>query len=322
MLKAIARKCVPRIVRDLISGIRGHRTSHGEYPRLVRPRTFNERILRRKVFDGRPILTQLADKYAVRHYVAQRLGPEILPRVYCVTSDPAAIPFADLPRRFVVKPTHGSGWVRVILDKAALDVEELLNTCNLWLATNYYDRSRERQYREITPRIMVEEFIDDGSGAAPMDYKFFTFHGKVHLIQIDGSRFTHHRCALYDRHWRDTGARVQLERFDGPVREPPNLELMLQTAETLGADLDFVRVDLYDVGNRIYFGEMTTTPGGGFARFDPQAMDEHLGRLWGGGLTLLKKPQSTGRSAAQQAVTVRSSGNERLAPVGRGDRGT
>jgi len=96
---------------------------------------------------------------------------------------------------------------------------------------------------------------------------------------------------------------------------------MLKTAETLGADLDFVRVDLYDVGNRIYFGEMTSTPGGGFARFDPQAMDEHLGRLWGGGLTLLKKPRSIGRSAAQQAETVRSSGNERLAPVGRADRG-
>jgi hypothetical protein len=149
-----------------------------------------------------------------------------------------------------------------------------------------------------------------------MDYKFFTFHGKVHLIQIDGSRFTHHRCALYDRHWRDTGAGVQLERFDGPVREPPNLELMLQTAETLGADLDFVRVDLYDVGNRIYFGEMTTTPGGGFARFDPQAMDEHLGQLWGCGLTLLKKPRRIERSAAQQA------GNERIAPVSRADGGT
>jgi hypothetical protein len=202
--------------------------------------------------------------------------------MYCVTSDPAAIPFADLPQRFVVKPTHGSGWVRVVLDKATLDVEELLNTCNRWLTSNYYDRTRERQYRKITPRILVEEFIDDGSGAAPMDYKFFTFYGKVHLIQIDGSRFTQHRCALYDRHWRDTGARVQLERFDGPVREPPNLQLMLETAETLGADLDFVRVDLYDVGNRIYFGEMTSTPGGGFACFDPQAMDEHLGRLWGG----------------------------------------
>jgi hypothetical protein len=206
--------------------------------------------------------------------------------LYCVTSDPGAIPFADLPRQFVVKPTHGSGWVRVVLDKATLDVDELLNACSGWLTTNYYDRTRERQYRTITPRIMVEEFIDDGSGAAPMDYKFFTFHGKVQLIQIDGSRFTNHRCALYDRHWRDTGAGVQLDRFDGPVREPPNLELLLQAAETLGAGLDFVRVDLYDVGNRIYFGEMTATPGGGFARFNPQAMDEHLGRLWEAGLTV------------------------------------
>jgi hypothetical protein len=91
---------------------------------------------------------------------------------------------------------------------------------------------------------------------------------------------------------------------------------MLQTAETLGAGLDFVRVDLYDVGNRIYFGEMTTTPGGGFARFHPQAMDEHLGWLWGSRLTLPKKTRSIGRSGSQRA------GIERLATVGRADRGT
>jgi TupA-like ATPgrasp len=293
ILRAIVRKSVPRVVRDLISGIRTHRAAHGAYPRLLLPRTFNERILRRKVFDRRPLLTQLTDKYAVREYVAQRLGPDILPKVHWVTSNPAAIPFADLPQRFVVKPTHGSGWVRVVLDKATLDIQELISTCNRWLATNYYDLSRERQYRQITPRIVVEEFIDDGSGSAPMDYKFFTFHGSVQLIQIDGFRFSNHRCALYDRHWRDTGARVQLERFDGPVREPANLELMVQTAQRLGADLDFVRVDLYDIGSRIYFGEMTTTPGGGFALFQPQAMDEHLGKLWG------CRPRPSGESSSQ-----------------------
>jgi hypothetical protein len=176
-------------MRDLIFGVRAHRLAHGHYPRLLRPRTFNERILRRKVFDSRIILTQLADKFAVRQYVTQRLGPEILPRVYCVTRDPAAIPFADLPRRFVVKPTHGSGWVHIVLDPAVLDVRELVKTCNRWLAGSYYRRTREGQYRQITPRIMVEEFIDDGSGSAPMDYKFWPFHGKVQLIQIDGFRF-------------------------------------------------------------------------------------------------------------------------------------
>jgi len=280
MLRAIARKYLPRWVRDLIAGIRMHRTTHGEYPRLVRPRTFNEKILRRKIFDRRPILAQFADKYAVRQYVARRVASDILPEVYCLTDNPAAIPFAQLPNRFVVKPTHGSGWVRIVLDKAALDVQELISTCNYWLATNYYDSVREQQYRRIPRAVMVEEFIDDGSGSAPMDYKFYVFHGRVQLIQIDGSRFTRHQCALYDRHWRDTGARVQLEPFDGPVREPVNLRLMLQTAEELGAGMDFVRVDLYDIGSRIYFGEMTATPGAGLARFEPQAMDEHLGQLW------------------------------------------
>jgi len=283
MLRAIARRCLPRLVQDLIIGIRMHRAAHGEYPRLMRPRTFNERVLRRKVFDRRPLLAQFADKYAVRQYVARRLTCDILPKLYCVTDNPAAIPFAHLPDRFVVKPTHGSGWVRVVLDKAALDIQELLNTCDTWLATNYYDFMREQQYRQIPPRIMVEEFIDDGTGAAPTDYKFYVFHGRVHLIQIDGSRFTRHQCALYDRHWRDTGARVQLQQFASLLREPVNLRLMLQTAEELGAGMDFVRVDLYDIGSRIYFGEMTATPGAGLARFEPRAMDEHLGHLWGRG---------------------------------------
>ncbi|MFL6603849.1 MAG: ATP-grasp fold amidoligase family protein [Steroidobacteraceae bacterium] len=280
MLRAIARKYLPRLVRDLIIGIRMHRAAHGEYPRLLLPRTFNERVLRRKVFDRRPILAQFADKCAVRQYVAQRLTSDILPKVYCVTDNPAAIPFARLPQRFVVKPTHGSGWVRVVLDKEALDVEELINACNQWLATNYYDFMHEQQYRRIPRRIMVEEFIDDGSGSAPTDYKFYVFHGNVHMIQIDGSRFTRHQCALYDRHWRDTGVGVQLDRFSNPVREPVNLRLMLETAEELGAGMDFVRVDLYDIGTRIYFGEMTGTPGAGLARFQPPEMDEYLGQLW------------------------------------------
>jgi hypothetical protein len=226
MLRAIARKCLPRLVFDLLIGMRTHRTAHGKYPRLVRPQTFNERILRRKVFDRRPILTQLADKYAVRQYVERMSCSDILPKLLYTTDDPTTIPFAELPSRFVVKPTHGSGWVHIVLDKAALDVGELIKTCNYWLAKNYYDFAHERHYRGIPPRIMVEEFIDDDSGSAPTDYKFYVFHGSVHLIQIDGSRYSRHRCSLYDRHWRDTGARAfQLEPFESPPRPPVNLAL-------------------------------------------------------------------------------------------------
>lgn len=127
---------------------------------------------------------------------------------------------------------------------------------------------------------MVEEFLDDGSGNSPTDYKFFVFDGRVRLIQIDTARFTGHRRALYHADWRDTRVRLAFDRFDEPLPKPRNLEQMLRTAEILGRQVDFVRVDLYDVGDRIYFGEVTPTPGGGMSRFEPETMNLWLGRLW------------------------------------------
>jgi hypothetical protein len=170
VIKSILKTCLPDEVRDLVFAVRQHKRVHGEYPRILRPRTFNEKILRRKVFDRRAIFTTFADKYAVREYVAARVGPQILPKIYYVTTDPASIPFNNLPQRFVVKPTHGSGWVRVVLDKDALDRQELIRTCNQWLGRSYYEFLREHEYKNIPRRIMVEEFIDDGSGCVPKDY--------------------------------------------------------------------------------------------------------------------------------------------------------
>jgi hypothetical protein len=280
MVNEIIKGLLPREVRDLVFAVNHYRRAHGVYPRLLRPRTLNEKILRRKVFDRRPLFATFADKYAVRSFVADRLGPGILPRLYCVTTDPVTIAFDSLPRKFVVKPTHASGWVRVVQDRDALDRQELIQTCKRWLGSSYYEFLRERGYKDVPRRIMIEEFIDDGSGETPTDYKFFTFHGEVHLIQIDRSRFSGHRRSMYDPQWRDTGTRVTYDRIGEPLPRPANLDLMLQTAATLGRDLDFVRVDLYDVGRQIYFGEMTPTPGCGASRFEPELMDYRLGTLW------------------------------------------
>lgn len=280
MVSEIIKGLLPRQIRDLVFAVNHYRRAHGVYPRLLRPRTLNEKILRRKVFDRSPLFTTFADKYAVRSYVADRVGPGILPRLHCVTTDPATIAFDSLPRKFVVKPTHASGWVRVVHDKDAIDRQELLQTCRRWLRLSYYEFLRERGYKDVPRRIMIEEFIDDGSGGTPTDYKFFTFRGEVHLIQIDTSRFSGHRRSMYDAQWQDTGTRVTYDRIETPLPRPANLDLMLQTAATLGRDLDFVRVDLYDVGRQIYFGEMTATPGCGALRFEPELMDYRLGTLW------------------------------------------
>jgi len=247
---------------------------------MWRPRTFNEWVVRRKVFDRRPLFRTFADKYAVRQFVASRVSTDILPKLYCLESDPEKINFDILPQRFVVKPTHGSGWVRLVHDKDAVDRAELLRVCRRWLNADYYTVLRESQYKGIPRRIMIEEFIDDGAGSSPRDYKFFVFGGRVHVIQIDGDRFSGHRRLLYTRDWRDTGVRFHYERIETPVPKPPHFDLMVQIAEQLSDGMDFIRVDLYATERQVYFGEMTATPGCGVERFEPVAMDEMLGNLW------------------------------------------
>jgi hypothetical protein len=280
MLKNKLKVFLPDAVRDLLAAVRLHKFAHGQYPRLWRPRTFNEWIAHRKAFERNALFRTFADKYAVRQYVTSRLSRDILPKLFCIETDPGRIDFDILPQRFVVKPTHGSGWVRVVQDKGALDRAELLRTCQKWLDSDFYAFLREPQYKGIPRRIIVEEFIDDGCGASPRDYKFFVFNGRVQLVQIDGDRFSGHRRSLYTRDWRDTGARFTYERIETPVPKPPHFELMVQIAEQLGEGLSFIRVDLYDTDSQVYFGEMTATPGCGLDRFEPVEMDEKLGDLW------------------------------------------
>src|SRR5690242_149018 len=96
--------------------IREHRRLHGELPNIIWPGTFSEKILCRNLYDRRPLLTQIADKAGVRSYVESRLGASILPQLYHLTDRPESIPFDTLPDKFVVKPTHGSGWCQVVTD--------------------------------------------------------------------------------------------------------------------------------------------------------------------------------------------------------------
>jgi hypothetical protein len=168
---ASIKKVIKKRLPDWCVPLWEWRKTHGAFPKIIRPVTFNEKVLQRNLFDRRAVLTQLADKAAVRSYVEQRLGPEILPKLYYLTSRPDTIPFDELLDRFVVKPTHGSGWVQLVSDKSTLDRAALIELCSDWLKRSYYKETREQVYKHIEPRIIVEELIDDGSGAAPNDYK-------------------------------------------------------------------------------------------------------------------------------------------------------
>src|SRR5579859_1497194 len=138
---------VPERAAVAVSAMRRHKAKFGVYPNIVRPKTFNEKVLHRMVFDRRAILTTLQDKYGVRDYVKERVGDHVLPRLYWVTKNPADIPFDRLPDRFVVKATHGRGFNCLVPDKTSLNRETLTAKCVSWLGWNYFNGSWEWAYK-------------------------------------------------------------------------------------------------------------------------------------------------------------------------------
>jgi hypothetical protein len=275
-----ARTVLPDSATVPVEVVWRYRRRFGTWPNLFHPRTYNEKVLCRSLFDRRPVLTTLSDKYAVREYVRARLGDEVLPKLYHVTRSPADIPFDSLPEQFVVKASHGSGWTYPVRDKRAVDRERLVALCADWLNRNFYYVEGEWSYKNIQPRILVEEFIDDGTGQVPTDYKLFVFDGRVELIAVHVGRFGDHRSNLYGRAWNQIPVALTFPNTTGPVGPPPHLAEMIACAETLGREFDFVRVDLYDTNRQVYFGELTTTPGGGGDTFDPPEFGRYLGDLW------------------------------------------
>jgi teichuronopeptide biosynthesis TupA-like protein/tetratricopeptide repeat protein len=253
---------------------------HDYAPEFRKPRSFSEKVVHRKLFVRDPAYSMLADKAAVRDYVLERASPEILNEVFCVVSDPDEIPFSHLPERFVVKPTHASGWNILVPSKVDADIESIKRTCHRFLRSKYGELSNERHYLDIRPQIMAEAFLSDANGNIPIDYKCYVFHGRCHYIGVHFDRFGRHTCRTFDRNWNPLDVTVHYPL--GPIIEPPkNLSRMIEAAERIADGFDFLRVDLYSIDKRIVFGEVTVTPGAGYERFGPDAeFDFHLGSLW------------------------------------------
>lgn len=268
------KQVLPDHAVDVIVAVQKHKKCHGHYPNLFNPITFSEKMAYRKCFDRRPLLTQFADKYAVRHFVADRLGEHVLPQLYHVTDKPHTIPFDVLPSSFVVKPTHGSGWVSIIKDKFALDRAALIHTCQNWLDQSFYKKFREWQYKNVPPQILVEQYLGDNIP----DYKLFVFGGDVAFIQVDTDRFTNHKRTLFDPTWQRLDCALGYPMC-GNLSKPPRLTEMINAAQTLCHGIDFVRADFYDT-DKLYFGELTVTPEAGLRVFEPISFDKKLGALW------------------------------------------
>jgi hypothetical protein len=261
-----------------------YRWRFGRWANLRPPTTLNEKLFWAKLYGHQPFHTIVSDKYAVREWVARRIGTQYLIPLVAVFERVDDLDWTRLPEAFVVKATHGSGYNVLVRDKRSVDASQLKKRFRAWVAENHYYLCREPQYRQIKPRLIVEPLITDAEGELPLDFKFHCFHGEVEAIQVDIDRFRDHRRNFYDSHWLLLPFTWSMWDRHGPlwpqgraVEKPPQLDEMIAMARILSREFDYVRVDLYNCSGRLYFGELTLCPGGGWERFDPPSYDLHFG---------------------------------------------
>lgn len=272
---------------------RNYHHRFGFYPDLDRPRLLSEKINWLKLNGATPLHTLCADKVTVRDWVAGQIGAEHLVRAILITYDPGELTPERIPdAQFVVKANHDSGSATICTDRASFDWEGCRAAMREALATPFWRRQRELHYRPIRPGILVEEMLQPEDPAVGLtDFKFHCIHGEPVFIELQirppGRMFN----ASYSPEWKRLPWLLLADLYDSPqwpeeYPRPSGLERMLAIARRLAAPFPFARVDLYQEGERVLFGEVSFTPAAGLERAehldrgdDPTRLDAELGAM-------------------------------------------
>jgi TupA-like ATPgrasp len=258
----------------------GHLLYFGRWPDFDDPRTFNEHIQAYMLNCRDPLLRVAADKVLCREYITARVGASYLVPMLGCWNRAEDVPLASLPRPYVLKSTAGSGQVLLVRVGDTRPAEDLRRKMRRWLAFDYSTHHREWAYAGLPRRMMAETMLLDADNQPPPDIKAYVIGGAVRFLQVDRGRFTtHHTRNLYGPRWEVLPARLTLDRHQ-PDPEPPCLYEMRTVAEELARPFEFLRVDFYVMGSRLYIGELTNYPGAGFERFMPSAYADIMGAYW------------------------------------------
>ncbi len=249
---------------------------------LKNPRTYNEKINWRKLYQRDPRFPVFIDKIAVKAEIVKLIGEKYLIPTLWSGENPRDIPFDTLKPPYVIKANHGCGGHIFIRSAADIDREVIYKQLNFDLSIDNAIIHREWGYGKVKPMVLVEKMLLMPDDEVPTDYKIFVYDGHVHLAHINVDRFgSEHKLALFDRDWKKlpvTFARLPI--VEGDVPKPLHYDLMVELAEKVGALFDFVRVDFYDIPEGVFFGEVTFYPAGGLGTVDPPEWDEFIGRPW------------------------------------------
>lgn len=252
----------------------------GRWPDIDTPKRYTEKLQWYKLNYRSNLMTKCSDKYRAREYVESKGLVYILNKLYAVYSCVEEIKIDLLPDKFVMKTTNGSGTNIFCTDKSKHDLSTIKSEMSKWLSRDIYSSGREWSYKNVEPRIIVEEFLEDTTSEfhGINDYKFICFNGKPKFVVLDVDRHVAHKRNIYDINWNYINVSTDHDNFGDVLSKPEGYDELLRVAKILCEDFPCVRVDLYFVKNKVYFGELTFYPWTGYVQFEPDEFDYTLGK--------------------------------------------
>lgn len=273
------RKKIMRIIPDKIYLKLMFKIKLNQKLNLKNPRTFNEKIQWLKLYDRNPRYVDLVDKYKVREYIEKMIGKKYLIPLLGVYNSFDEIDFENLPNQFVIKSNHDSGGLVICKDKNKFDKEVARKKIEKSLNHNYYYNGREWPYKNVKRKIIIEQYMEDKIHEDLIDYKIMCFNGKAEYTFVYSERFSNDgvKANFFDNSWNELNFERQYGKTKKKIKAPKNHKKMLQFSELIAKNMDFVRVDWYEVNGNLYFGEITFYPCSGFGSFEPIEWDYKLG---------------------------------------------
>ena len=255
-----------------------YRANLGKKLNLKNPQTFNEKLQWLKLHNKQPLFTQMVDKYAVRDYVAAKIGEERLVPLLGVWDRAEDIDFDALPDKFVLKCNHDSGSVIICKDKSTFDREAAVKKLRKKLKRDMFYWSREWPYKNISKKIICEEFMQDQNFDVLNVFKVMNFSNGNQIIQvIQDDKTEKESIDYFDPKWNRLEMKQGFPNSEVPLPKPKTLDTMLSLAKELSEGFPFLRTDFYEINGEVYFSEFTFFSDAGMCKFEPKDWDMKLG---------------------------------------------
>lgn len=251
----------------------------GEIPDFENPKTFSEKLIFLKMYYNNLLQNVCADKYSVCSYIKQCGYPDIIKIMYRVYNNIDEINLDDLPDKFFIQCSHTQGFNFVVDKSDSEQFEEIKKIYRPIMKRKHYKPLRENCYKNIVPRIICSEYLEEKGVESLTDYKFYCFDGEAKYFMVSYGEFSHNvKNHKFDMNWNSIDHLFKKkESIDkNSIRRPFNFNKMVEIAERLSKPFPHVRVDLYNINGRIIFGEMTFYSNGGFVNIYSKEMDKQI----------------------------------------------